>query len=403
MKVLHVACLPFPTFQGTQAAIGSMLTASAGADIETHLLVYGHGAEMRRWPFTVHRIRNAVPVRSMRSGPSVGKVVLDLQMSQRAHALVAKIKPDRIVAHHVEAAAAMQAARVRCTDYVSHTCLHDELPTYAPTHLHRPLALGGRLIDALSVRTGERSFAVSPALAERLACATRAPVAYLPVPWRVPVPARITAQEARYALGIAESATCLYAGNLDDYQGWENVLHATKVLVGQRIDARCLVATESDASPVHELAAQIGMTNRLSVRRLNGEMQRRLVHAASDVVVVPRRTPGGLPIKLLDALARGVPVVTTQRATSGLDVGRACDVVTNDSGSALATAIDKNLHNGEVRVKRALDGPAYVQEHHSADGFVRALYQAPSETTSRAAATNWAGAPSASKSSTVHH
>jgi hypothetical protein len=40
--ILHVAALPFPSPQGTQAAIASMLEALASAGRDVHLLCYPH-------------------------------------------------------------------------------------------------------------------------------------------------------------------------------------------------------------------------------------------------------------------------------------------------------------------------------------------------------------------------
>ena len=38
--ILHVGCFPFPSHQGTQAAVGSMLNASVTAGQRVRLLAY---------------------------------------------------------------------------------------------------------------------------------------------------------------------------------------------------------------------------------------------------------------------------------------------------------------------------------------------------------------------------
>ena len=71
--ILHVACLPFPSYQGTQAALAAMLEASA-TNGQTHLLAYAAAGYELDAPYEVHRIPDFPKVRSLRSGPSWGKI-----------------------------------------------------------------------------------------------------------------------------------------------------------------------------------------------------------------------------------------------------------------------------------------------------------------------------------------
>ena len=66
--ILHVACLPFPSYQGTQAAIAAMLDASTSTGRPTHLLTYAQAAYELDAPYEVHRIPDFPKVRSLRSG-----------------------------------------------------------------------------------------------------------------------------------------------------------------------------------------------------------------------------------------------------------------------------------------------------------------------------------------------
>ena len=82
-RTLHVAALPFPSPQGTQAAIASMLRALREAGEDARLLTYAHGAHTAEPPpFEVLRAPEGRPYRSLRSGPSLRKLAADLAQAK---------------------------------------------------------------------------------------------------------------------------------------------------------------------------------------------------------------------------------------------------------------------------------------------------------------------------------
>jgi glycosyltransferase involved in cell wall biosynthesis len=374
---LHVAAMPFPTLQGTQAAVKAMVGALADGGRSTALLTYGHGLDGEvpaglQW----HRMRNAVPVRSLRSGPSAGKVALDAQLAwtlRRIHGLNGS-RPV-VVAHHVEACAAALAAGTRPLVYVAHTALGPELPAYFPRPASGVLRRAGHRVEGALVRRADAVAAVCPALAAHLRRAHGVAATVLPVPWEAaPASPASARHDARRRLGLGdETSVALYAGNLDAYQGWEDAVASVVSVARDLPTAHLLVATASDAGPLLALARRAGVAHRVRVAPLRGEADRCAVHAAADLALVPRRTPGGLPIKLLDALARGVPVVAAARATAGLAVEEATAVVRDDDPAALALAWVRVARSPSQAAALAARGRAYLQAHHTPAAFVAAM------------------------------
>jgi len=369
--ILHVACLPFPTHQGTQAAIASMLEASTRVGRPSHLLAYAHAAYEFDAPYEIHRISDFPVVRSVRSGPSWGKVALDARCIVETRRLVRRLGPSAIIAHHIEAAIAALAARVAPVYYVAHTSLERELPVYMSRVPARPVRSVARRLEVKVCARATGVAAVAPALATLLGDGVR----YLPVPWSSSaVSDRVPRNEARLALGIAPDAQlCLYAGNLDPYQGWESLVEAIPLLRRSHRSARLLVATASDPAPARKHAERLGVADAVSFSGLGSERARMLAHAASDLAWVPRRTLGGLPVKMLDAFARDLPVVAMRRATAGLPLRDVCRIVSDDDPRALAAAA-KDLFEDE-RARGALRDRArrYLSVHHSAQWFSTAL------------------------------
>lgn len=337
MRTLHLACLPFPSPQGTQAIVRAMVEALADAGHDTHLLTYAHGSGEEARGVVHHRLSDFPRARSLRSGPSLSKIALDLQMILAAHRLASRLRPDLVVAHGVEAAYVARSARLSSiarTIYYAHTRFDAELPTYATesTHVARPLQVLGDLLDAGASRL--RTVAITPDLAAHLTRrSSRHEDRATPLlpPWSPLDPPRSDERNpARRSLGLPRDAkVVLYAGNLDGYQGWEEAAEAAR-----RANATFLVATESDPTPLERFPhVRVGLAD---------ERDRRRAYAACDLAIVPRRAPGGLPIKLLDALARDVPVVAGPRALAGLDP-RGVERADTDEAPALAAAIARAI------------------------------------------------------------
>ncbi len=376
--ILHVACLPFPSHQGTQAAIDAMLRASAGAGRNPRLLTYAHGAYEPETDYVIHRIPDFPKVRSLRSGPSWGKIALDARCMLETRRLALQLGASAIVAHHIEAALAALAANVAPVYYVAHTSLAHELPVYFPRFSGRPI---GKVAARVETWVCERVAGVAadtPALAKLHGAEAR----YLPLPWSARsggcTPSRA---EARAALVLdPEAPICLYAGNLDRYQGWEHLMEAIALLRRTHPSATLLIATESDPKPAQIEAERHGVADATCFRRLDSERARALVHAASDLSWVPRRSPGGIPIKMLDAFGRDLPVVAMERATAGLPLREACLVTRNDDARALAEAARVLLDGGASRAAMSERARHYLETQHAAASFTEAMRDLLGET-----------------------
>jgi glycosyltransferase involved in cell wall biosynthesis len=373
VRTLHVAALPFPSPQGTQALLHAMLSALHASGHDTHLLCYPHGASFDSAPpYQVHRSTLHSASGSLRSGPSPDKAWLDLGIAQKLRTTYARLAPDVLIAHHVEAAACAAALRLPYV-FVAHTSLRDELPTYASPGAARCLRAFGGLLDNVLVRRARATLAVSPLLATLLARASNRAVQVLPLPWQVPPPSdaleRARARES-FAL-TAEQPVLLYAGNLDAYQGLDALLPALRSVFDVKGDACLLIASAHPPDDLELLLREHRLLERTRFVPLANECDRRRAHAAASLALVPRRAAGGIPIKLLDAFARGVPVVAARLALAGHPYDALCEVV--EPERPWDEAILQLLASPRIACDRAVRARARVESGHDAARFVAAL------------------------------
>ena len=368
-SILHVAALPFPSSQGTQAALLAYVNASArdaaSRNEEVGLLTYAEGdGRALLEPNVVHR-RSFAPIAnaSLRSGPSLAKVAEDIILIRA----IRGAHSPHIVAHHIEAGLACIAAR-RPFTWVMHTALGPELPLYAPTwpRLAPWLSHAGEALDAFVARRATRVLAVSPFLATRASDRFQREVDVLPIPW--PIAQGATTEErveARAQLGFeARDVVLLYAGNLDHYQGLEVALDALAIIVQAASDIRWLIATESDSSALRMQAASRGLSPHLVFTRLHGDLARRRAHLAADIALVPRRLEAGVSVKLLEAFAHALPTVAVRASTGGFAMDEAACVVSPDAHE-FARATLSLIASPEARARLGAQGARYLRAHHT--------------------------------------
>ncbi len=90
----------------------------------------------------------------------------------------------------------------------------------------------------------------------------------------------------------------------------------------------------------------------------------RPVIAGSAACVVPLRQGGGTRLKILEAMALGVPVVSTRKGAEGLDVVDGEHLLLADGPRALAVATVRPLQDGALRARLATNACAPVEQRY---------------------------------------
>jgi len=122
-----------------------------------------------------------------------------------------------------------------------------------------------------------------------------------------------------------------YAGRVSREKGWQDFVRVIERVVGQGVDARCIVAGDGPEQEAMRAAVRdAGLAGRFQM--LGGVENMRAWYDETDLLLAPSHTEG-LPLVQLEACAMAVPVVATQ-------VGGVGDLIVHGENGLLAPARD---------------------------------------------------------------
>ena len=93
------------------------------------------------------------------------------------------------------------------------------------------------------------------------------------------------------------------------------------------------------------------------------------VYTGARCAVVPLLQGGGTPLKFVEALAYGLPVIATPRAAAGLDVRDGENCLLAEGGEEFAAAIIRVLAQGAPEL--GLRGRELAAKHYSVEASQR--------------------------------
>jgi glycosyltransferase involved in cell wall biosynthesis len=334
LKIVMAGACPFPVPQGSQVFMGETARCIAGLGHDVRLVVYGYGNEEPQDPVPVVRAM-CPPFAGARTdpGPHWGKPLHDaaLLLALRRAARGA----DAVCAHNYEALIAALLSGRRPVVYFAHNAMADELPYYCATpEAARRAARLGRWFDDTFPRRAARIIVPHRRLAGYLVLRGCDPARVVVVP----PPVDLTPFEAPPADNAAVLPPVLYMGNLDAYQNLPLLTAMMARVRAVKPDARLLIA--SAQPPNLPGAEHLPAPDFETVRRA----------LLDDVIVaVPRLSWSGYPIKMLNAMAAGRPVVACASAAWPITDGLNGLVVADNDAEAFAAAVLRLVEAPKLR------------------------------------------------------
>lgn len=142
------------------------------------------------------------------------------------------------------------------------------------------------------------------------------------------------------------------------------------LVAAARPDARFTVVGKNPPRAMIDAAARKGLA-----WRFTGFVEDVRVAARGAVYVIPLRVGGGTRIKAFEAMAMGVPVVSTALGVEGLDVRPDDHFLKADEAADFAAAVVRLLADADLRTRLASAARALVEENFSHRAAARIFEQ----------------------------
>ncbi|GIW39888.1 MAG: glycoside hydrolase [Candidatus Binatia bacterium] len=347
-RIAMVVAAPFPSPRGSQVLVRDLAEGLAERGHEVHVVCYAAGQPWtppeRVW---VHRAPSFLG-RPECYGPSLRRVAYTLLLLPTLFRVVRVFSIDVIHAHNYEAPILAYLVR-RWTGipvvYHGHNVMSDELARYFRTAPGRKCArLLARYLDRRVPAAADAVVALSEPMARFLRRCGVPEEKLVILPPAVAVPRRHARDFPK--LREPEGPLVVYAGNLDPYQDIPALLRAMDAVARVRPETKLWIVTHAGSPSLGTDTLVAGRPN-VEIRVAENFEGVWSALCAADVLVCPRTSWSGFPIKIWNYLATGLPVVTS-RAVARL-VGRKAGtrVFSFDGDSAgLARAILVALDSG---------------------------------------------------------
>lgn len=369
-----VAACPFPARRGTPVRVERMAETLAAAGNEVHVATYHLGEEEGPVGCQLHRIRDLPSYRDTSPGPSWRKLLIaDPLLASRVLSVCRRNRPDLIHAHHFEGVlAALPAASLLGIPLVfdAHVLLEGELQYYR-TGLPAPfIRTVSSLLDGLLPRACAHVVAISTEIRDRLVDGHRlSPAAVTVVPNGV---------ESRFFAGRPGAFPAdgvprlVFSGNLAAYQGMGYVLEALPHVFNSLSGARLVLVTDDNPSEFMSAAAAAGLAGRVDLIPTDLDRLPNIL-ASADVLLNPRVECPGVPLKLLNYMASGRPIVTFEGSSRYLVNGESGIIVQNGNVEAFASAIVNAITDAARSADIGLAARAYARQHLSWEAVAEKL------------------------------
>ena len=373
-RILKLAACPLPLPRGSQVLIAGLAAVLKARGHAVEVVAYAAGADTPKLPFPVHRTPAWPLLRRQDPHPSLVKPLLDVLLAREALRCVRRGQPDVLHAHNLEGLVVGLWLRRRTglpLIYHQHNLLEPELPTY---FRFPPLRWAGRVLghwadqhlpqqaDACIVLHDQAAAYLQRCGVDPRRVHVVPPGIDRPGPTDDPATVR-----GRYQLG--HGPLVLYSGNLDHYQDLAFLRRAFSIVHRVRPDTKLLIATHRGRRGEAVQRSQSGEV----VIAVDSWAEMAHLLAAADVVVSPRQVCWGFPIKVLNYMAAGRPIVAAAGSAQGLRHMETAWIVDNGQATSFAHAILTLLQDHELATRLGQAARLDVEYHYTWSACVTAI------------------------------
>jgi len=375
MRILMIAPQPFYEDRGTPIVLRRVLQASSQCGHQVDLITFPGGETVSIDGLRIFRVGTFLGIRNIPIGLSVKKLILDIFLLPAMIRMLRRQHYDCI--HAVEEAAfpALISARLYKVPllYDMQSCLPEQMralgffsltPVYSI--LLRLEKLLVRRVDfvACSVGLKEHVKKIAP---DKPVCEWHFPTIDLSF-------SSCSPDEMELNLEIpADSYVILYAGNFAPYQGIDKLVKAIPMVLEEIPNAVFVFigARDGESLPGLESSHKFDSAIRVVARQPQEHVQKFL--RLANVVISPRVPIANLPLKVLDYMASGKPIVATDSKSHRKVLHDDSALLVDHNSAAFASAIVRLYKHPALAERLAGNARQYALKELEWDVFVEEI------------------------------
>ena len=372
MRILLVAPQPFYQERGTPIAVRMLVEVLCGQGHAVDLLTFHEGAALDIDGLRILRTPALPGLRHVPIGISWKKLVCDLLLTARFLGLALTRRYD--VIHAVEEAVfpailLRSSSRARVV-YDMDSMLGESL--VSKWRLLRPAERMLRAMERAVIRRSDAVFAVCNDLAQHATVdAPGVPVFLIE---DVALPAQQFgggAEPLRELLDI-RGTLALYVGNLQRYQGIDQLLHAMAQLP-QALDLTLVLigGAPEDVARTRALVHKLHLEERVYLLGPRPLAQLSGFLAQADVLVSPRLRGSNTPMKIYSYMNSGTAILATRIASHTQVLDDDCALLADPNPQALAKGLATLAADGALRSRLGAAARRRAGEKYSVEAFRR--------------------------------
>ena len=348
---------PEPFFQprGTPISVYFRLKALSSLGHKVDLVTYHLGEDKPINKLQIFRIPNPFFIRSIKIGPSLRKIPLDILMLIKTLSRLLSQKYDLIFSH--EEAGLWGAALAKIWSIPHIYDMHSSLPQQLENFDFSRSRLLKRFFEAIELFILKHSQAViviCPDLQQtvkKLGWDSKSILLENILDFDFPPFSPGAVSQKRQELASAADKIVLYAGNFQPYQGIDLLLEAAAQMPQPGV---VFVLVGDTPAAVHRMQLKAQKLNISDRVHFTGQVDPSLMPlylAVADVLVSPRLSGTNTPLKIYSFLKSGKPVVATNLWTHTQVLNEKISILTEPEAASLAAGLTMALNDPEAQTR----------------------------------------------------
>jgi glycosyltransferase involved in cell wall biosynthesis len=379
MRILLVAPQPFYQERGTPIAVRMLVEVLCGQGHAVDLLTYHEGADLEIEGLRILRTPALPGLRHVPIGISWKKLACDLLISGRLLGLALSHRYD--VIHAVEEAVfpailLRSSARARVV-YDMDSLLGESL--VSKWRLLRPAERALRAMERAVIRRADAVFAVCSDLAQHVSVDAPGVPVFLIEDVALPSQQFFGGVEPLRELLDIRGPLALYVGNLQRYQGIEQIVRAMSQLP-EALDVTLVLigGAEEDVVRTRALVRELHLQQRVHLLGPRPLAQLTGFLAQADILVSPRLRGSNTPMKVYSYMNSGRALLATRILSHTQVLDDDCALLVEPNPQALAQGLATLAADDALRARLGAAARWRARERYSVEAFrekVRAAYR----------------------------